>query len=210
MLKSIEDLRPAKYNPRKISKDAASGLSNSLKEFGDISGIVWNERTGNLVAGHQRVEQLKALGGVFIDGKIKTVSGEFNVRVVDWDESKEKAANVTANNPFIGGEYTDDLQSILKETLSSIGEQKFDELSLDDLYMPDPVISEVDTPELSSEVVVKTGDVWLLGEHTLFCGDSTHLTDLGSGVDCVFREPPYGVDYVSRVDEERWKNWGVS
>ena len=59
-LKNIDDLKPASYNPRKISKKAFEGLEVSLKKFGDISGIVWNKRTGNLVSGHQRVAKLRS------------------------------------------------------------------------------------------------------------------------------------------------------
>lgn len=54
-LTALDDLAAAPYNPRRISEDAAAGLRGSIETFGDLSGIVWNERTGNLVAGHQRV-----------------------------------------------------------------------------------------------------------------------------------------------------------
>ena len=60
-LQSIDDLRASPRNPRKISAEALAGLKTSLASYGDISGIVWNERTGELVAGHQRVRALKAL-----------------------------------------------------------------------------------------------------------------------------------------------------
>jgi len=59
-IKSLADLRAASYNPREITQEALEGLGHSLEEFGDISGIVWNKRTGHLVAGHQRVEALRA------------------------------------------------------------------------------------------------------------------------------------------------------
>ena len=49
-LRSIEDLKPASYNPRRISDRAARALAKSIGDFGDLSGIVWNKRTGNLVA----------------------------------------------------------------------------------------------------------------------------------------------------------------
>ena len=61
-LKTMNDLKPAPYNPRKISDMAGEKLWRSLSEFGDISGITWNERTGHLVTGHQRVERLKRHG----------------------------------------------------------------------------------------------------------------------------------------------------
>jgi hypothetical protein len=133
-LKSIEDLRPSSYNPRKISEAAASGLQKSLGDFGDLSSVVWNQRTGNLVCGHQRVAELRKLGAQLIDGALQIASGErFPVRVVDWPVIKEKAANVVANNPAIGGEFTDELGGLLKEIEAGIGEQDFNDLMLNDL-----------------------------------------------------------------------------
>jgi hypothetical protein len=137
-LRTIEDLRPAAYNPRRISDRAARALSKSLGDFGDLSGIVWNKRTGNLVCGHQRVDQLRKLGAyldVCRDGTAAIEHGgeRFVVRVVDWPEAKEKAANVVANNPAIGGEFTDELGALLDEIQADIGAQGFADLALDEL-----------------------------------------------------------------------------
>jgi hypothetical protein len=116
---TLKDLKPASYNPRKISAEAIEGLKISLTEFGDISGLVWNQQTGNLVAGHQRLEALKQKHGAKLKmtgGNIIAPDGEaFPVRVVDWPVSKEKAANVAANNPHIAGEFTEGLASLLDE-----------------------------------------------------------------------------------------------
>lgn len=93
----LSDLKPAIYNPRTISEAAASGLRRSMDEFGDISGIVFNKRTGQLVAGHQRVSQLKATHGDLAvkDGAVVAPDGrQWPVRVVDWPRAKEVAANI--------------------------------------------------------------------------------------------------------------------
>lgn len=144
----IEDLQPAPYNPRQISDGAAEGLRYSMEEFGDLSGIVWNERTGHLVAGHQRVEQLKELGAVLHDGVLRGSFGEFPVRVVDWPEGKEKAANIAANNTHIAGEFTPDLASLLEEVQAFVGDEDFERLRLDALAdgIPAPPV-EVDEDE---------------------------------------------------------------
>lgn len=127
---TIADLKGAPYNPRDISPEAASGLRFSMESFGDISGIVFNVRTGQLVAGHQRMDQLKTEHGDKLvmepnngpdDGKgyvIKTSDGqEWNVRVVDWDELREKAANIAANNPRLQGAF---VQDALEEQLAEV------------------------------------------------------------------------------------------
>jgi len=133
-LTSIEDLRPAPYNPRRIDDDAAAGLGVSLKEFGDLSGLVWNATTGHLVCGHQRLTQLKKRGARLVDGAVVTSDGgRFPVRVVEWPLAREKAANVVANNPAIGGEFTPDLDAMLGEIKADIGPEMFGDLALDEL-----------------------------------------------------------------------------
>lgn len=123
-LKSLKDLRPAPYNPRQISDDAMAGLRVSLSEFGDISGLVWNQRTGNLICGHQRLEALKRdTRGVEFrrePGGPALVAGgvSFPIRVVDWDKAREKLANIAANNPHLTGEFSGDLPPLAAELTS--------------------------------------------------------------------------------------------
>lgn len=115
---NVGGLRPAAYNPRKISDAELAALKQSEEVFGDLGGIVFNRRTGNLVGGHQRVKTLdpswkiidsepeaigtnitegdKKVGTVFV-GWIDTPFGRISYREVDWDEKVEKAANLAAN-----------------------------------------------------------------------------------------------------------------
>ena len=110
----ISDLVPAPYNPRVISEKQLSMLKKSMQEFGDLSGIVKNIKTGHLVGGHQRVKQLDPsweitkeshsdkVGTVAL-GYIETPYGRWQYREVDWSAKKEAAANVAANQQ--GGEF---------------------------------------------------------------------------------------------------------
>jgi ParB-like chromosome segregation protein Spo0J len=85
----INDLKPAGYNPRKSLKPGDKEyekIKNSLINFGYISPITWNQRTGNIVGGHQRWRVLKDLGYT-----------ELEVFVVDFDEEKEMTANAALN-----------------------------------------------------------------------------------------------------------------
>lgn len=95
-------MKPAPYNPRKISENQLKMLKKSMKEFGDLSGIIVNKKTGNIIGGHQRI---KAMGDSYkINGdKITSALGEFIYREVEWDEQKEKLANIAANKQ--GGEW---------------------------------------------------------------------------------------------------------
>lgn len=118
--RSLADLLPDPENPREIDAENAEGLAYSLEEFGDLSGIVFNIRTKQLVAGHQRVEQLGANGDLPIrwdEGRPFVVfNGEaFPIRFVDWDREKQRAANIAANNPHIAGRFTKALGPQLEE-----------------------------------------------------------------------------------------------
>jgi hypothetical protein len=129
-------LAPDPDNPREMSEEARTGLGVSLETFGEL-GMVFNDRTGQWVSGHQRLERLRAAGAVECvrngaDGYIEhPKTGErFRVRFVDWDETKQRMANLTANNPRISGDYTETAMAQLKELE---GEDGFADLGLDAL-----------------------------------------------------------------------------
>ena len=165
-LKSLEDLKPAPYNPREISQEAAKGLSASIAQFGDISGLVWNRRSGHVVAGHQRLAALKELGAIVYGDPPRIViegcalmDDAFAIRVVDWDEPTEKAANIAANNPHTSGVFVDDgLQEILDSIQPVLPE--FEELRLDLLVEEEREIDlpggePMEPPSLDAECLVE-------------------------------------------------------
>jgi hypothetical protein len=111
---NVEDLKPAPYNPRKISDPKMKMLGKAMKEFGDLSGIIYNIRSNRTVGGHQRVKHLDPswlivkedftddVGTVAL-GYIETPYGRWTYREVDWNEQREIAANIAANKH--GGEF---------------------------------------------------------------------------------------------------------
>lgn len=125
--KDVSGLKDAPYNPRTIGMRAQDGLQYSIEQFGDISGLVFNLRSGNLVAGHQRKRVLRDDAPIedFIEehdptgtvGFATVRSGQvrMRLRLVDWDEKKEKAANIAANNAAITGQWTDEIDTLLAE-----------------------------------------------------------------------------------------------
>ena len=144
----IKKIKKAPYNPRKMSKDAKKALKNSLSNFDDISGITVNKRTGNIVAGNHRWEEVSEQHGGTKNLVLNHLQGEyysfdtkngvhtgFLVRVVDWSISKEKSANVTANSDLISGEYTAGLQNVLSEIKMDLDDSVFSALRLDELHI---------------------------------------------------------------------------
>ena len=87
--KPLKALKRAAYNPRKKLKEGDKEyekIKSSIEAFGNVEPLVWNERTGNLVGGHQRMTVLQDLGYT-----------EAEVVVVDLDDAQEKQLNVTLN-----------------------------------------------------------------------------------------------------------------
>ena len=105
----------AAYNPRKISPEARKKLKANLKRIGLLGGIIWNERTGNLVSGHQKVSIMDEVNHYDID----THENDYNLRVevVNLSEKEEKEQNLFMNNRNAQGEYDDDM---LRDMLTDI------------------------------------------------------------------------------------------
>src|SRR5262245_3097984 len=111
----ISEIRPAAYNPRKDLQpgDAAyDNLAKGLEKFGLVEPLVWNERSGNLVGGHQRFKILAAQ---------QNGEGSVPVSVVDLDEIQEKALNLALNKHAGEWDYLG-----LAELLQEIQAAQFD------------------------------------------------------------------------------------
>ena len=128
----VEDLNPAEYNPRKITEAEKKSLAESMAEFGDLSGVVFNIKTKRLIGGHQRTDLLdpewkiikrptKDTVGTTAIGYIQTPTGRWAYREVNWTEKKEKLANIAANNQ--GGK--NDMPK-LKEMIFDLDDGKID------------------------------------------------------------------------------------
>ena len=108
--KRIGELIPAPYNPRKDIQPGDSEyekLKRSLSEFGYVEPVIWNERTGHVVGGHQRLKVLRELGETEID-----------CVVVDMSEEREKALNIALNK--ISNDWDNEKLSALLEELQDM------------------------------------------------------------------------------------------
>ncbi|VUG07065.1 Modification methylase RsrI [Paenibacillus polymyxa] len=203
----IEQINAAAYNPR---ADLQPGdpeyekLKASIESFGYVEPIVWNERTGNMVGGHQRYKiMVNELGHT-----------ELTVSVVDLDDQQEKLLNLALNK--ISGNWDDAaLYRLLDEleksgadlALSGFDLEEFEDLAAefavpqdealdlpvtDDDFDVQRALDEIKEPE------TRCGDVWQLGRHRLVCGDATNPDDIvllmdGAKAALVVTDPPYNV-----------------
>ena len=197
--KNVKDLLPADYNPRKDLKPGDpeyEKLKRSIEQFGYVEPVIWNEKTGRVVGGHQRLKVLTDMGITEVD-----------VVVVDMDTEKEKALNIALNK--ISGEWdTEKLALVIADlqgTDFDVSLTGFDPEELEDLFRDDVKggVKEDDfdvEAELQKPIFSKAGDLWMLGKHRLLCGDSTkpETFDLlmnGKKANLVVTDPPYNVDY---------------
>lgn len=128
----VEDLNAAPYNPRiplRPGDTRWKKLERSLTEFSLVQPIVWNERTGHVVSGHQRLAVLKHRGETEVDCVI-----------VDLTLEKEKALNVTLNNSAVGSDWDADKLVDLVAELQSLPDfdatlTGFDPQQLQDLVL---------------------------------------------------------------------------
>ena len=108
----VEQLHPAKYNPRKDLRPGDAEyekLKRSIEAFGYVEPVIWNEQTGNVVGGHQRLKVLIDLGRTEIDCVVVSLQSE----------ADEKALNIALNK--ISGEWDQDkLTELLDELQGQI------------------------------------------------------------------------------------------
>ena len=202
----IKDLTKNPENPRTITDQKKAMLKKALLKFGDLSGVIYNRKTKQLVGGHQRRDVFeeedgtvsvnitkkyskKTKTGTVAEGFIEIRGERFSYREVEWDEHTEKAANIAANKG--AGEWDDaGLQKWLKD-LGSFDvdfDLELTMFSADELFdegievagyvrkNPDTDVDEDEVPE-KAPAHSKLGNIYELGDHRLMCGDST---DIGS------------------------------
>ena len=109
------DINFANYNPRKITQEARKNLKANLKRVGLLGGIVWNEVTGNLVSGHQRISVIDEVNKY--NPGTRTNDYLIRVEVVHMDEKTEKEQNIFMNNRSVQGDFDSDM---LKDMLDGI------------------------------------------------------------------------------------------
>ena len=171
----VSVIKPAAYNPRLDLKPGDAEyekLKSCMTDFGCVEVLVWNERTGNLVSGHQRLKILIEQGVEVVD-----------VSVVDLPIEREKVLNIALNR--IKGDWDKDKLAVLIDELSQLPEMDIGvtgfeaaEIStiLDGYFEPKEESFDFDAAvESIEEAVTKPGDILILGTHRVICGDATNI-----------------------------------
>lgn len=193
----LSALKPYERNPRRISKDAYEKLKAGLQEFGYHQRLIC-QPDGGVIGGHQRLRAMKELGWKQVDVLVPN-------RPLTEDEYRKLV--VTDNLPY--GEFDMELLSAdyeIEELLdwgmppNWLGEA----VEADEIDSVGEEQDEVPEPPVAPKTVL--GDVWVLGNHRIVCGDSTDPLVVDKALNGIkpnlmVTDPPYGVEY-----DADWRN----
>ncbi len=191
----IDRLRPYERNPRTHSPEQITKIAASLLEFGWTNPILVDGEAG-IIAGHGRLLAARELGMTIVPV----------IELTHLSEAQKRAYVIADNRLALDAGWDEDL---LAEELKALEGLDFNlELTgfgLDELHdlLDDETIEEVPAPEPPDDPVSQQGDLWVLGNHRLLCGDSSDPASLdrllgGAVIHLVNTDPPYNVKVEPR------------
>jgi DNA modification methylase len=198
VLHALTDIRPYDKNPR-INDGAVDAVAASLKEFGFRQPIVVDS-DGVIICGHTRYKAAQKLGLEKVPVHVAK----------DLSPEQIKAYRIADNQTAALAEWNYDLLPIeLGELVAAnydLGLLGFDADDLAKLLDPglkDGLCDPDDIPAPPDEATTRLGDLWILGEHRLLCGDSSKAEDVdrlldGATIHLVNTDPPYNVKVEPR------------
>jgi DNA modification methylase len=202
---SVDRLIPYARNARTHSPEQVAQIAASIAEFGWTNPILVGA-DGVVIAGHARLLAARKLG-----------MSDVPVIVLDHLSDSQRRALVIADNRLALNAGWD--EEMLRVELEALRE---DEFNLDllgfgvdemDALLAEPeaaIAGNTDddaVPETPETAVTVPGDVWLLGDHRLLCGDATQIDSVekvlaGGLADMVFTDPPYNVNYGATMKDK--------
>ena len=201
----IEALIPYARNSRTHSDAQVAQIAASIREFGWTNPVLVDGSNG-IIAGHGRVLAARKLG--FDQVPV--------IELAHLTESQKRAYVLADNKLAENAGWDDELLRIELEALQAAGFDMSltgfadDELAalMAELAGNEGVTDDDAVPEVTDDPVSQPGDVWLLGEHRLLCGDATDPvaleTLMGSDLaDMAFTDPPYNVNYANTAKDKQ-------
>lgn len=206
----LDQLRPDPANPRRISDEELDSLERSLRQFGFVQPVLARREDGTVIGGHQRLVAARRLG-------LKTVP----VTYVDISVEQARLLSLALNR--ISGSWDEQLLARLMAdlqaspevdlTLAGFGEDEVRDLlrSLETREKGErPESFDLDSAleEATRAPRTKAGELWVLGEHRLLCGDATKPEDVerllgGTRATMAFTDPPYNVSLGDHGGQQR-------
>lgn len=197
-IKPLKDLIPYARNSRKHSNAQIDQIAASMREWGWTNPVLVDENN-TILAGHGRVMAAQKLG----------IENCPVIIAAGWSDDKKRAYVIADNKISENSSWDEDL---LKIEIDDLGGFDVSLLGFSDkeitqlLQNVQSVDGEDDVPEISDKVASSMGQVWLMGNHKIMCGDSTNADDVRRLLSNVrptlmVTDPPYGVEY-----DASWRN----
>ena len=199
----IDDLRPDPANPRRISDSELDSLTRSIRRFGFVDPVIARLEDKSVIGGHQRLLAARRLGLASVPVILLDLSGD-QARLLNlalnrisgsWDEELlarllselDAAPDVDVS---LSGFDDDEVAKLLKSLDAQDKRERIEH------FDPDAALNAA-----QADPVAQPGDVWLLGDHRLLCGDSTDVGAVGRlfgerRASLMATDPPYLVDYT--------------
>ena len=208
----IDRLVPYANNANRHSEAQIAKLRAGLREFGFINPLIIDREYG-VLAGHGRLraaklEEMTQVPCVFAD---------------EMTEAQKKAYIIADNRLAQDAEWDKELLKIELSELDALGFDfaltGFDAVEIDELFADFAGTADDDGFDVGAVMamptVARAGDLWLLGEHRVLCGDSTNAQSYerlmdGAGADLILTDPPYNVDVEETAGKIMNDNMGDS
>jgi hypothetical protein len=200
-LRGIDTLIPYINNSRQHSDEQVAQIAASIKEFGWTNPILVDGNNG-LIAGHGRLLAARKLN---MD-KIPVIE------LAHLSEIQKKALIIADNKLALNADWDNELLMLELQQLNAdefnLELLGFDEKELDALLNPitgtTGLVDEDNIPEPPDEPKTKLGDIYILGNHRLMCGDSTSIDAVeklmdGEKASLVVTDPPWNVAYGTNL-----------
>jgi hypothetical protein len=199
----LGELIPYARNPRTHSDAQVAQIAASIREFGWTNPVLVDGGNG-IIAGHGRVLAARKL-------RLERIP---TIELAHMTEAQKRAYLLADNQLAVNAGWD---EALLKLELADLFELGFDfgligfsEGELERLLAGEGntgLTEDDEAPALPEHSVTQTGDLWVLGEHRLLCGDATILADVervlgGQLADMTFTDPPYNVEYGSSAKDK--------
>jgi DNA modification methylase len=197
----LSALQPDPANARTHGPANLDAITSSLRRFGQAEPLIVQAGTMRLIAGHGRLEVMKRLGWAeaaiveldveSIDAAALAIALNRSSELAEWDDVAlaQVLATLQQEDALDGTGYSEDE---VRTLLAAV-----DAAAREGLCDPDAV------PEPPDAAITQPGDLWILGDHRLLCGDSSLPADLdrllgGARIQLVNTDPPYNVKVEPR------------
>jgi len=206
----VDTLIPYARNAKQHSDAQVAQIAASIREFGWGAPILIDGQN-NVIAGHGRLLAARKLGMTEVPVIPLEHLSDTQRRALILADNKI-GENASWENELLGVELSELQEAGFDLGLTGFSPEEWDALIAGEEDTNDGLTDEDAVPEAPAEPISQAGDIWILGEHKVICGDATKLEHykalLGDElVDMTFTDPPYNVNYANTAkDKLRGKN----